>query len=195
MKLQAGDIIFEDSDRLGAKIVKFLMTAPSIWHHIYRAIEGTQETVEYYHPTLVISETEMIEQQWKVQIAYNENINKKKYIVFRPHFTNIYSKQETNDYVNSICLIQNAKEDLGQKWGIIHTLFGRFPTWLTGIPYFARYIKLPNEEVSAGRVARWLYLTYGDTFGHKKYTEATTHTMVKWMLNHPELYEVIEKVG
>lgn len=185
MKLQAGDIIFEDSDRLGAKIVKFLMTAPSIWHHIYRAIKGIQETVEYYHPTLVISETRMIEQQLKVQITYSDNINHKKYIVFRPKIS-----QDQRDH-----LIEIAYSDIDQKWGIVHTLFGRFPTWLTGIPYFARYIKLPNEEVSAGRVAKWLYESFGETFGHVRYTEASTHTMVKWMLAHPEIYEVVEKVG
>lgn len=192
--LRPGDIIFEDSDRTGAKIVKFLMTAPNVWIHIWRAIKGTQEKVEYYHPTLVVPEGKMIEQQWKVQVTSNENINKKKYIVFRPHPKKIFDSAFNDEYF-VIWLINNAEKEIGQKWGVLHTLFGRFPTWLTGIPYFARYVKLPNEEVSAGRVARWLYLTYGEKFGHVRYTEATTHTMVKWMLAHPEYYEVIERVG
>lgn len=186
MQLQSGDIIFEDSDATGAKIVKFLMTAPNMYVHLWRKITNTQQVCEYYHPTLVISDVDMIEQQWKVQITSNDNINHKKYIVFRPlHPWSI----KVSD------LVADAKADLGQKWGIIHTLLGRFPTWLTGIPYFARYVKLPNEEVSAGRVARWIYETYGITFGYVRYTEATTNTMVRWLLANPDKFEVIEKVG
>lgn len=191
MKLQAGDILFEDSDATGAKIVKYLMRSPNLWIDLWRMITKTIQTCDYYHPVLVISDTEMIEQQWKVQITSNDNINHKKYIIFRP-------LEKANDlpieFLN-LMMITIAKEEIGQKWGIIHTLFGRFPTWLTGIPYFARYIKLPNEEVSAGRVARWMNFAYGETFGHVSYTEATTNTMVRWMLAHPEWYEVIEKVG
>lgn len=184
--VKAGDIFFIDSDKTGPKIVKFLMTAPNVFVHIFRTIFRKQEKVEYYHPGLFVSTRRIIEQQWKVEYKEAEKILKstRPLIVFR--------RKRVSSNINQQ-FIANAQEDLGQKWGIVHTLFGRFPTWLTGIPLFARYIKLPNSEVSAGRVARWLYETFGETFGHERYTEATTHTMVKYMLAHPELYEVIYK--
>lgn len=194
IRLMPGDLIFEDSDAFGAQVVKYLMRSPNLWIDLWRIITGTLEKVDYYHPTLVISDTEMIEQQWRVRLDSVDNINHKKYIVFRPHPSKRWDNSFNDEFFTKV-LIDVAKEDIGQKWGIIHTLFGRFPTWLTGIPYFARYVKLPNEEVSAGRVARWMYEAYGETFGHVRYTEATTHTMVKWMLAHPEKYEIIERVG
>lgn len=186
--IKAGDIWFIDSEKGGAKVVKFLMTAPNVFVHIFRAITGRQEKVEYYHPGIFASTRRVLEQQWKVDYKEADKIlqSERPLIVFRAK--ELFNGQ-TQDFID------NATEDLGQKWGIVHTLFGRFPTWLTGIPLFARYIKLPNSEVSAGRVARWMYETYGETFGHKRYTESTTHTMVKHMLANPDMYEVIYKRG
>lgn len=184
--IQAGDIWFIDSEKQGAKVVKIFMTAPTIWHHLWRKIRDTQEKVKYYHPGILYSTRRTLDQQWEVEFDDASDIlqSERPLIVFR----------RKNEYSGTTQhFIDNAKKDLGQKWGIIHTLFGRFPTWLTGIKFFTRYIKLPNEEVSAGRVARWMYETYGETFGYKKYTEATTHTMVKYMLANSDLYEVIYK--
>lgn len=179
---QVGDIIFKDSDQGGAKVAKFFMTAPNMWIHIWRKIRGTQEKVEYYHPMMIVSETMAIEQQWKVGYKdVNDAINGHRVIIFRLTNSSVIPD-----------LVKDAESDLGQKWGVVH-VFGRFFTWVTVIPYFARYMKLPNEEVSAGRVARWLYEVTGETFGHKTYQEATTHTMVKWMLSHPDIYEVVYK--
>ena len=46
-KYQTGDIFFTDNFRTASKIVKFLMTAPTVWQHIWRAIRGTQEEVRF----------------------------------------------------------------------------------------------------------------------------------------------------
>lgn len=183
--ITVGDIVFEDSDRKGARIAKFFMTAPNMFLHVYRAITKTQEKVEYYHPFIIYSPEKLIEQQWKVVFDNKDNFNQNKYIVFRR--VNATPEDITN-------LLTNARLDLGQKWGVFHTIFGRFPTWLTGISFFARHIKLPNEEVSAGRVARWLCETYGETFGKKTYQECTTHDMVKYMKKNRN-YKIIYKRG
>ena len=181
--IQIGDIVFEDSDRQGAKIAKFFMTAPNVFIHIYRAITKTQEKVEYYHPFVIFDDKRLIEQQLKVGFDDKENYNKKKFIVFRRTNTN------ATDVLKFLYI---AESEVGQIWGIFHTIFGRSLTWLTGIKFFTRYVKLPNEEVSAGRVARWLYKTYGETFGKKTYQECTTHDMVKHMKKSRD-YKIIYK--
>lgn len=99
----------------------------------------------------------------------------------------------TQDQLDALKIV--SEDDLGQKYGIIQTLFGKFPTWLTGIPYFARYVKLPNNEICVTRVARWYYEVFGETFGSKKYTEVTTHTMVKYILTHSEKYAILDMRG
>lgn len=180
---QVGDIIFKDSDQPGAKVAKYFMTAPTVWHHIYRAITRKQQKCEYYHPLLVISNA-AIEQQWKVQYKdLVDAVNGNRVIIFRNKHIAEFQKNS---------LVIHSVSDIGQKWGVVH-VWGRFFTWLTGIPYFARYLKLPNEEVSAGRVARWYSESVGETFGHKTYQEATSNTMVRYMLAHPEQYEVVYK--
>lgn len=186
--LKSGDLIFKDSDQIGAKIVKYFMRSPNLLTDIYRMITGKLEKVEYFHPAMIISDTQMIEQQKKVQITDIKLGD--KYIVFRPKLqfgVPISNPTESN-------LVWYAKREIGMPWGVLHT-FGRLLTWLTGIPYFARYLKREDEEVSAGRVARWLYNAYNETFGKQTYQEATTHDMVKWMKNRPDLYEEIEAKG
>ena len=182
--LRPGDIWFKDSQKGGAKVVKFLMQSPTVWHQLIRWIKGTLEPVLTYHPGIIASNDVTYEQQWLVQTKETEDVlnGDNRLIIFRRR-----GLTQGDQYA----ILNIAKREMGQKWGVVHTIFGRFPTWLTGIPYFARYVKLPNEEVSAGRVARWMYLAWGETFGHKRYTEATTHTMVKWCFSHPETYEVV----
>jgi len=62
-----GDFFLVDSQRTGAKIVKYFQTAPTIWQHLWRKIRGTQEKVLYYHVGMLINGDTIIEQQGKVQ--------------------------------------------------------------------------------------------------------------------------------
>lgn len=189
--LQVGDIIFKDSEKGGAKMVKFLMTAPNVWVHIWRAIRGTQETVQYYHPGMVTEKEGkliVIEQQWEVEY---KDLNK----MIGGDSPMLIARRKNLTVSDLDNLKHIAESELGQKWGVVHTLFGRFITWLTAIPYFARYVKLPNEEVSAGRVARWYAKAFGEHWGHKRYTEATTHTMVKKLLSSPDEYVILKVRG
>jgi len=115
---------------------------------------------------------------------YCERLNgKEKFLIVR-------KKNVTeNDmkYLNKI-----IEEEIGLKWGILHA-FGKFLTWLTAIPYFTRYLKYYDREVSMGRAYKWMYLTFEEIFGYKTYQENTTQTVVTYILNHPEKYEVIYK--
>ncbi len=185
MELKPGDIFLNDRpNKTGVKIVKFFMTAPTIFHHLWRKIRGKQEIVRFYHPGIVSNNiTKVLEQQKYVQYSgVQKTIFDRKHIVYRTkHLA----------YNNDIELLLNiATNDIGQGWGIIHAL-GRFATWLTGIKWFVRYISMPTREVSAGRVARWYYEAFGETFGEKHYRYVTTHTIDKWCNTHPDEWEII----
>ncbi len=183
MELKQGDIFMNDKDNTGANIVKFFMTAPTWLHHLWRKIRGTQEVVRFYHPGIVSEDTSKVyEQQKYVQLS-----NAKKVIFNRIHI--VYrNKTLTNTNINNLLSI--ASNDIGQGWGVVHAL-GRFATWLTGIKLFTRYISMPTREVSAGRVARWYYEAFGETFGENHYRYVTTHTIDKWCRSHPDTWEVI----
>jgi len=185
--LLPGDIFLNDKDNTGANIVKFFMTAPTWLHHLWRKIRGIQEKVRFYHPGIVAKDTtKVLEQQKYVQLS-----NAKKVIFDRKHI--VYRNKKVDK--NQIALLINiAMIDLGRGWGVVHAL-GRFATWLTGSKLFVRYISMPTREVSAGRVARWYYYAFGETFGEKHYRYVTTHTIDKWCRKHPRTWEVISSKG
>lgn len=182
--LQPGDIFLNDRpEKTGVKIVKFFMTAPTWFHHLWRKIRGTQEIVRFYHPGIVSEDiTKVFEQQKYVQLS-----NVKKVIFDRKHI--VYRRKNEHEFGIDY-LLGIAENDIGQGWGVVHAL-GRFATWLTGIKLFARFISMPTREVSAGRVARWYYEAFGETFGEKHYRYVTTHTIDKWCSQHPNEWEVI----
>jgi len=185
--LLPGDIFLNDSDKKGPRIVKFFMTAPTWIHHLWRKFTGTQEKVNFYHPGIVSADTDkVLEQQKSVQYSdANKVIFNRRHIVYRPKYLSLSKRYE---------LVKVAESELGQGWGVVHAL-GRFATWLTGIKLFARYISMPTREVSAGRVARWYYKAFGETFGEKHYRYVTTHTIDKWCKNHSEDWETISYKG
>jgi len=184
---KTGDIIFEDSDKTGPKVVKYLMRSPTIWQDIFRLITGKIKQSEYYHPAMVFNSSRSIEQQKVVQFDdLVDELKQKKIIIFRRK--NMIRPEEEGE------LQHLSASELGQPWGYVN-LFGKFGTWLTGIKLFGRYIKRPNEEVSALRVARWFYKVFGEKFGEKDYRDNTTQTMVTYCLNHPEKYEMVYKKG
>jgi len=128
MELKSGDIFMNDKDNTGANIVKFFMTAPTWFHHLYRKIRGTQEIVRFYHPGIVSEDiTKVYEQQKYVQYSDAKKvIFDRKHIVYR-------NKTLSNTDINKLLSI--AQNDLGRGWGVVHA-FGRFATWLTGIKLF-----------------------------------------------------------
>lgn len=186
LQLNIGDIIFQDTDKFFVKILKYLMRSPSIWHDLFRIITGKIKKCEYYHPVVVISHNKTAEQQKIVQ--YDDLIDELNYDKF------IIVRRKDNLIADELNLTNLIEEELGQPWGYLNVL-GKFLTWLTNIKLFGRYIKRKNEEVSALRIARWYYKVFGETFGEKDYRDNTTQTMVQYVLNNPDKYNVIYKKG
>jgi len=180
MDIQAGDIFIIDDDSFGANTVKFLQTAPTVWHHIWRGITRTQEKVLYYHAGIFLNELTTVEQQWKCQVMDGQRILKstKRCLVFR-------FKGVTESNIPPFAI-----DDIGKPYGILHCI-GKTITWLTGIKWFCRYVKEPNGEICINRVCKWVNQAYYFTFGEKTYTELTTHIVYKYIKAHPEMFEII----
>lgn len=183
---QIGDIILEHSNKTGPKTVMFFMTAPTIWHHLYRKIRGTQEKVEYYHVAMILNNgfngftglAEEIEQQAKVQIAdWNSD---RKQIIFRKIELSREDKQD---------LKQEALSDIGQGYDVVNC-FGKFLTWLTGIKLFARYMEWPKKEICINRVAYWYKQIIKERFGVVAHSELTTFTLYKYLISSTQ-YKVV----
>ena len=168
-----------------AKIVKYFMTAPSIWHHYFRKLIGKQENVKYYHVGMFFDENNIIEQQGKVMIRDINHVNKilntnnRLCIVRRK---NLLSSQKRK-------IKQIAENDLGKGYDWLSCL-SKFVAWLTAIKYFA-FIQLPQKEICINRVAHWHKSAFGDKFGSPSHHLLTTHSMYKYIVSHPEEYEII----
>lgn len=160
-QLLPGDIFISDSNKTGAKIVKFLMVSPTIWHWLI----GIRDEVRFYHPGIVIDQYRVIEQQSKVLIRSTE-----KCIFSRPH---IILRNKTLSDKQRKFIITLAKQDLGKGYDIL-LIFGKLFTWLTGIKWFVRHIEQKEKEICVTRVAKWYYQATGITFGKKTWNEVTT---------------------
>jgi hypothetical protein len=177
---QCGDIFLCDSDRTGAKIVKFFMTAPTWYIYLYRMIRHTQQPVRYYHAGMVLSNEQMIEQQGKVQYGQTQKILNRRITIYRKK--NLTEEQKE-------LLRTRAIAQLGQGYGIedviAHTL-----TWLTGIRLFTYIVGAlsRNRDICVNRVARWY--NHICNFDLNWY-EITTKTMDEYCQNHPEEWESI----
>jgi len=176
--LLPGDIFSSDSDKTSAKIVKFLMISPTIWHWLI----GIRNEVRFYHPGLVIDQNNVIEQQSKVIIRSTE-----KCIFSRPHI--IFRNKNLTDKQRNF-IVTLAKQDLGKGYDIL-LIFGKLFTWLTGIKWFNRVIQAKEKEICVTRVAYWYAKATGITFGKKTWHEVTTDDIDDWCSNHPNEWEII----
>lgn len=176
-----GDIFFVDSKKTCPKVVKFFQTAPTWYQHLWRKIRGTQEKVLYYHVGMMVDNENIIEQQGKVI----ERSNKK--LMNTNNNLLVVRWKDIDETVGSY-LLACARADLGEGYDIVNC-FGKFFTWLTGLKFFARYMQLPNQDICVNRVAYW-YRPFC-SFGTKTHSELTTHTMWKYVINHPEKFEII----
>lgn len=174
--IQPGDFFLVNSNKTGAKIVKGLQTAPTVWQHLWRKYKGTQETVEFYHVGLFKNKDEIIEQQWKVvEKSSAKLLNTGNEVL-------ILRKKEISKY-HQTELVAYAEKDLGEGYDVLNC-FGKLFTWLTGIPYFARYMEMSDRDICINRVAYWYRKAIGSTFGAKTHSELTTHTLYKYVMSH-----------
>ncbi len=183
-KAQAGDIFLCDSDRTGAKIVKFFMTAPTLWQYIWRAIRGTQEKVRYYHAGMILDDTTMVEQQGKVQFGETQKILSRRITIYRRK----NMTQEQMDLVET-----RARTQIGQGYGVEDVLAHTF-AWLTGLQIIVKLIGTisRNNDICVNRVARWY--NHICSFGSNWY-QVTTKTVDEYCQKHPEEWEVVYTNG
>lgn len=181
--IKPGDIFLVDSKKKGPKIVKFFMTAPTIWHHIWRKIRGTQEKVEYYHVGMFMTQAEIIEQQSKVVKKSSQKL------LFTDDKVCIIRKKNLGNN-QQLRLLEEALDDVGKSYDVVNCI-GKFLTWLTGIPYFARYMETADDEICINRVAQWYKTACNETFGAKTHHELTTHKLYKYVKAHRTRFQIV----
>jgi hypothetical protein len=181
--IKPGDIFLVDSKKKGPKMVKFLMTAPTIWQHLWRKLRGTQEEVKYYHAGMFVSKDEIIEQQWKV-------VQKSSAKLLNTYNMVLIARKKNADMSKRIALADTAKKDLGEGYDVLN-IFGKTLTWLFWIPLFEKYMQWPQAEVCINRVAYWCKALDFSTFGAKTHSELTTHDVHKYILANPDEWEIV----
>ena len=177
---QAGDVFLCDSDRIGAKIVKFFMQSPTVYQQIWRFMTHTLQSVRYYHAGMILSDTQMIEQQGKVQYGDTQKILSRRITIYR-------KKSLTTD--QQALLKERAIAQLGQGYGVAEVI-GHTLTWLTGIRYFIVLLGAltRQNEICVNRVVRWY--NHIDAFGSKTIYEATTKTVDEYCTISPD-WEIV----
>jgi hypothetical protein len=177
-----GDIFLTDSDKLGPRMVKFFMQAPTFWQWLWRKMRGTQQEVRFYHSGMVVDALQVIEQQDIVEYEeiYDAFLKKDSYIVWRKKNLSL---QEAD------VLVQAAVDDLGQGYDL-WLVIGKFLTWITGIALFVRFIQAKDKEICITRVAHW-YKAIGVDFGRKTWHEITTDIVDDYCATHPNEWQQI----
>lgn len=184
-KAQCGDIFLCDSDRIGAKIVKFFMQAPTWYVWLWRYMMNTQQPIRYYHAGMILDDKIMIEQQSHVQYGETQKILSRRITIYR-------KKVLPNEQLELIH--DRAISQLGQGYGIedviAHTL-----TWLTGIRLFVIIVGAlsRNRDICVNRVARWY--NHIDNFGSHDWYEVTTKTMDEYCAKNPDWEAVYTNGG
>ncbi len=183
INIQPGDIFLINSDKTGARIVKFLQTAYTCWLHLWRKLRRTQETVAFYHVGMFTNKDNIIEQQGKVIERDSKKLlsTGNRLLIFR--LKNISLAKQN-------ALVYTARESLGGGYGVVSCL-AKFLTWTTGIIYFARYIHYPNTEICINRTMVWYRNAINVKFGFRTPWEITTHLLYKELLKNPDKYIIV----
>lgn len=178
---QTGDVFLVNSNKTGAKIVKFLMQSPTVWHQIWRYFRKTLQPVRYYHAGMVLYTSKIIEQNWKVELNDFGDLLSKDIIIYR--------KKDLGDS-NITTLKERANEDLGKIYDIPQ-IIGKTFTWLTGITLFVDLLGAlsKEEEICVTRVSHW-YKNICN-FGVKDNSEITTKIIDEYCQNHPNEWEIV----
>jgi hypothetical protein len=161
-----GDIFLCDSDRIGAKIVKFFMQEKTWYIWIWKYMINKLSVVRYYHAGMVLGE-KIIEQQGKVQYGDTQKILSRRITIYRKK--SLTAEQKA-------LLQERAIKSLGKGYGIAEVI-GHTLTWLTGITFFTYILGVltRQNEICVNRVAQWY--NHIDTFGSSYYFAVTTKTM------------------
>ena len=165
-----GDIFLCDSQRTGARIVKFLQAEPTVWHYLLKVIRRKPiNTVRYYHAGMVLDSNTAIEQQWKVQTRPVTDILNRDIIIYR-HQDMVTSPEYQRE------LSERALQDTGKTYDIPQ-IVGKLLTWITGLKIFVRLLGAisTENEICVTRVADWYWPLCH--FGVRTKHEVTTHIL------------------
>ena len=167
----SGDIFLIDSVASYAKVVKFLMQAPTVYQWAWRKMRGTQQEVRYYHAGMLVSNTHVIEQQKIVELETVEAafLNKKHIVYRNPRLT-----MESRNRLKAL-----AEDEIGEGYDIL-LIFGKTLTWITGLGFITRLVQWVDKEICVTRVAKWYQKVTGITFGKHSWHEVTTDNIDDW---------------
>ena len=165
-ELCAGDIFLNDYDILAARIVKFLMKYPTLWHFLFGRLWGWKpDEVRYYHAGIVLDRDTVVEQQWKVRLATTRNqIFRKPSVVWRCPFLTENARKR---------IVEEAVRMVGRSYDWLQ-IVGKLLTWLTGLKWFERKVQFPTKEMCCTLVARCYFKAGVTTFGKSTWMEVTT---------------------
>lgn len=185
LQLQTGDIFLTNDYSTASKVVRFLMTAPTIYHHILWKITGRieRERPNFYHAGMVLNEKEIIEQGRVVQIKPIDRIFRKDYVIWR-------KRKLSNDDKNA--LIFFATGDLGEGYGVLEC-FGKFLTWITGIKWFCKWFNAKNRAICVVKVCEWFWHSFITDFGVDNANYMTSKIIYDYWKAHPEEGTIIEE--
>lgn len=192
MDVKPGDIFFTDSDKTGPKIVKFFMQSSTVWHWVLGKIlkrffpdfvsKHLISPVRMYHAGIFRDQTNIIEQQWKIQdVPHANKILKNKHVIWR--------LKRLSDMQRRL-IVQEAEKHVGQTYDVL-LIVGKTLTWLTGIPWFVRHIQNKDKEICVTFVAYLYYWGCGYTWGRKEYSEVTTDVIDDFNVAHPDEWEIV----
>lgn len=184
-KLYPGDIILVGSNKTGPKIVRFFMASPNMFVHFFRFITRKQEYVPFYHVAMVYNSKKIIEQQMKVGIKSSDKILNTSNNLFIFRYKG--ATKGDRELLKSI-----AEKDIGQKWDVLNAI-GKFLTWLTAIPLFARYIEYPKQEICVCRTALWYRKVFNEKFGVKRHSELTTQKMYNYVKSNLDKFTIVHE--
>lgn len=189
-----GDLFLTDSDRTQARVIKFMMWTPTVWHYLYRRIFDWEnlkyEYPSFYHAGIIVNNYQIVEQQRRLEIDSIENTFKNKsYIVLRKRKISRQKRLNIAYYTRNLC-----QKEKGLSYDI-PLCFGKLFTWLTGMPLFTRWIQAREKEICITRAGHIYKKCIGETFGVKTHHELTTKIVYDYCITHPDEWEVVEVGG
>lgn len=184
-KLECGDIIITDNQRTGTKIVKFLSTCRTCWHHLFYFLFDKDRLESLrpagYHYSMALNENKIIEQQSKVEINSVNKIYKRTVYIYRKVGLTAGEKR---------ILEKVSKYDIGKAFGIVECI-GKLLSWLTGIQILAYWFDYRGTSICVVRVGEWLSYI-GDNLG-VRYPNYLTARLKEDYLDRPNKWKLIYK--
>lgn len=151
-----------------------IMASNTLWNYIISKLNRTYKPVRFYHSGIIVNNTQVIEQYFKVRYNTIEHILNRKAIIFR--MKKLTKKQQK-------LIIRRAKRDIGKPYNVPLSLAYIF-SWITGINKTIEEVGnlTKNQEVCTTELAK-CYKNICN-FGIKNYKLLTTKDIEKYCLKN-----------